>query len=65
MALTDRDPHNARETARVIYLAAKAVRLEARGKSTRAIEREIDRIRETAQAREDARTARRAARRRR
>ncbi|MHC0432013.1 hypothetical protein ACX6XY_17770 [Streptomyces sp. O3] len=55
MALTDRDPHNARETARVLYLSAKAMRRQARGKPTKAIENEIDRIREKAQAREDAR----------
>ncbi|MEU1627357.1 hypothetical protein ABZ746_18925 [Streptomyces sp. NPDC020096] len=58
MALTDRDPHNAREVARVLYLSAKAVRLQARGKSTRAIEREIEEIRRKAQARENT-TARR------
>ncbi|MGW6261346.1 hypothetical protein [Streptomyces sp. NPDC055085] len=54
MALTPHDPHNARETARVIFLGIKAVRREAQGKSTKAIEREVERIREKAQAREDA-----------
>ncbi|MEU0786305.1 hypothetical protein ABZ341_32590 [Streptomyces sp. NPDC006173] len=54
MALTSKDPHNARETARVVYLGFKAVRREARGKSTKAIEREVERIREKAQKREDA-----------
>lgn len=55
MALTDKDPHSAREMARVLYLSVKAVRRQNRGKSIVAIENEIDRIRETAQAREDAR----------
>lgn len=54
MALTNKDPHNARETARVVYLGFKAVRREARGKPTTAIDREVERIRERAQAREDA-----------
>lgn len=54
MALTDKDPHNARELARVVYLGFKAVRREASGKSTKAIDREVERIREKAQAREDA-----------
>ncbi|MFE6686580.1 hypothetical protein ACFVFQ_08880 [Streptomyces sp. NPDC057743] len=58
MPLTKRDPHNARETARVLLLSAKAARLQSRGKSTQAIENEIDRIRETAQAREDAKNLR-------
>lgn len=55
MALTNKDPHNARETLRVIRLSVKAVRREGHGKSITAIENEIDRIREAAQAREDAR----------
>ncbi|MFG2307650.1 hypothetical protein ACGFS9_03005 [Streptomyces sp. NPDC048566] len=57
MALTDKDPHNAREMARVVYLGFKATRRQARGQSTKAIEREVDRIREKAQAREDAKNA--------
>ncbi|MGW6258636.1 hypothetical protein [Streptomyces sp. NPDC055085] len=55
MALTDKDPHNARELARVVYLGLRATRREARGKPTKAIEREVERIRDKAQAREDAR----------
>ncbi|MGP4048766.1 hypothetical protein [Streptomyces sp. 2A115] len=55
MAATSKDPHNAREIARVIYLGARAAQRQARGKSTKRIEREVDRIREKAQAREDAR----------
>ncbi|MFP3992386.1 hypothetical protein U9R90_33955 [Streptomyces sp. E11-3] len=58
MALTDKDPHNARELARTVYLSGKLMRRQARGKSTTAIENEIDRIREMAQAREDARNRR-------
>ncbi|MEV3989052.1 hypothetical protein AB0J57_09085 [Streptomyces sp. NPDC049837] len=59
MALTDKDPYNLRESARVLALTVKAVRRQSRGKSSKRIENEIDRIRETAQAREDARAARR------
>ncbi|AYG80131.1 hypothetical protein DWB77_02257 [Streptomyces hundungensis] len=55
MALTDKDPHNLRETLRVIRLSAQATKRQGRGKSTKRINNEIDRIRETAQAREDAR----------
>ncbi|MDI3389644.1 hypothetical protein QIS99_26155 [Streptomyces sp. B-S-A8] len=54
MALTNKDPHNAREVARVLYLSGKAMRRQSRGKSIKAIENEIEAIRETAQAREDA-----------
>ncbi|MER5956659.1 hypothetical protein [Streptomyces sp. NPDC001893] len=57
MAISDKDPYNARETARIILLSARAVRREARGKSIRGIERTAARIREEAQAREDARAA--------
>ncbi|MFD4650024.1 hypothetical protein [Streptomyces sp. NPDC058441] len=57
MAISDKDPYNARETARVLLLAARAVRREARGKSIRGIEKQLVRIREEAQAREDARAA--------
>ncbi|WP_336318724.1 hypothetical protein [Streptomyces lavendofoliae] len=59
MALSDKDPYNVRESARVLALSVKAVRRQSRGKSAKRIENEIDRIRETAQAREDARAARR------
>ncbi|MGW7138790.1 hypothetical protein [Streptomyces xanthophaeus] len=52
---TDKDPHSPGEIAHVLYLSARAVRRQRRGKSTKAIENQIDRIRETAQAREDAR----------
>ncbi|GLV86580.1 hypothetical protein AB0P12_09475 [Streptomyces subrutilus] len=58
-AFTDKDPHSLGELARVLYLGTKAVRRQQRGKSTKAIENEIARIREEAQAREDARNKRR------
>ncbi|RFC72304.1 MULTISPECIES: hypothetical protein [unclassified Streptomyces] len=57
MAISDKDPYNARETARIILLGVRAVRREARGKSIRGIEKQAARIREEAQAREDARAA--------
>ncbi|MFE9553215.1 hypothetical protein ACFYOD_06995 [Streptomyces sp. NPDC006703] len=55
MALTDKDPHNLRETLRVMRLSAQAAKRQGRGKSIKRIENEIDRVRETAQAREDTR----------
>ncbi|MDD9378903.1 hypothetical protein M8Z33_20010 [Streptomyces sp. ZAF1911] len=58
-AITDKDPHSLGELAKVLYLSTKAVRRQQRGKSIKRIENEIDRIREVAQAREDARAKRR------
>lgn len=55
MALTSKDPHNARELAAVLMLGARIQRRQARGKSVKALEKRVDRIRETAQKREDAR----------
>lgn len=55
MALTSKDPHNLGEMARVIALGARITRREARGKPTKRLEARVDRIREKAQAREDAR----------
>jgi hypothetical protein len=55
MALTPHDPHNLTELARVIALGVRIDRRRARGKSTKALERQVERIREKAQAREDAR----------
>lgn len=55
MALTSKDPYTARETARIIALGIRIARRQELGKPTRALEREADRIREEAQAREDAR----------
>ncbi|MFI6334112.1 hypothetical protein [Streptomyces sp. NPDC050535] len=53
MALTGKDPHNARELARVLLLGARITRREARGKPTKRLNNEVDRIREKAQQRED------------
>ncbi|MEU9894252.1 hypothetical protein ACIBCS_27865 [Streptomyces phaeochromogenes] len=54
MAATNRDPHNVRELARVVVLGARIARREARGKKVKALENRVDRIREQAQKREDA-----------
>jgi hypothetical protein len=54
MAATSKDPHNNREIARVIRLGARIAWREARGKPTKRLNNEVDRIRERAQAREDA-----------
>ncbi|GAA5033079.1 hypothetical protein [Streptomyces siamensis] len=59
MALTDKDPHNARELASVLILGARIRRREARGKSTKRLDARVDRIREEAQKREDAKDAKR------
>ena len=56
MAFTSKDPHNLGELARVVVLGVRITRREAKGKSTGRLERQVDRIRERAQAREDART---------
>ncbi|MCX4669977.1 hypothetical protein OG453_25360 [Streptomyces sp. NBC_01381] len=61
MALSDKDPYNAREGARIIVLAARAARLEGRGKSNKRVLQQAARIRELAQEREDAKAAARAA----
>jgi len=53
MALTNKDPHNARELAAVILLGARIQRRQARGKSVKALENRVARIREQAQKRED------------
>lgn len=54
MAATNRDPHNAGELIRVVVLGARIARREARGKKVKALENRVDRIREEAQKREDA-----------
>lgn len=54
MALTNKDPHNARELAATVLLAARIVRRQERGKPTKRLEARVDRIREDAQKREDA-----------
>jgi len=53
VALTSKDPHNARELAAVLLLGARIQRRQARGKSTKRLENRVDRIREEAQKRED------------
>ncbi|WP_406168362.1 hypothetical protein [Streptomyces sp. NBC_00996] len=53
MALTNKDPHNAREMAAVLLLGARIARREARGKSTKRLENRVDRIREKAEEREN------------
>lgn len=53
MAFTSKDPHSAAELARVILLGARIRRREARGKSTKRLEKRVDRIRKDAQKRED------------
>ncbi|QQM41973.1 hypothetical protein [Streptomyces liliifuscus] len=55
MAATNRDPHNARELAAVVLLGARITRRERLGKPTKRLENRVDRIREEAQKREDAR----------
>jgi hypothetical protein len=44
-----------RELARTVILGVKIARRQELGKPTRVLEREVERIREKAQAREDAR----------
>lgn len=53
MALTNRDPHNARELAAVILLGVRIERRQAQGKSVKRLENRVERIREDAQKRED------------
>ncbi|WP_167459124.1 MULTISPECIES: hypothetical protein [Streptomyces] len=53
MAFTDKDPHNVGEILRVVALGARIQRRQARGKSVKALENRVDRIREQAQKRED------------
>jgi len=55
MALTSKDPYTVRETARIIAIGIRIARRQELGKPTRALEREADRIREQAEAREKAR----------
>ncbi|MGW1796931.1 hypothetical protein ACWCQN_13190 [Streptomyces sp. NPDC001984] len=56
MAFTDKDPHNISELARVVVLGVRITRRQAKGKGTARLERQVDRIREQAQKREDARS---------
>jgi hypothetical protein len=55
VAFTDKDPHNASEILRVVGLGIRIDRRKARGKSTKRLENRVERIREDAQKREDAR----------
>lgn len=55
MPVSKHDPYNAREMAQIIALGIRIERRRAYGKPTTALERQADRIREQAQAREDAR----------
>ncbi|MGW1808239.1 hypothetical protein [Streptomyces sp. NPDC002078] len=55
MPVSKHDPYNAREMAQIIALGFRIERRRAYGKSTKALENQADRIREKAQAREDAR----------
>ena len=55
MPVSKHDPYNAREVAQVIALGIRIERRRAYGKPVAALERQVDRIREKAQAREDAR----------
>ncbi|MGW0647876.1 hypothetical protein ACWD4T_03570 [Streptomyces umbrinus] len=57
MAATSKDPHNVRELAAVVLLGARIERRKALGKKakgTKRLENRVDRIREEAQKREDA-----------
>ncbi|MET8134678.1 hypothetical protein ABZV24_22445 [Streptomyces sp. NPDC005251] len=55
MALTGKDPHSAGEILRVVALGVRIERRKARGKPVKALENRVERIRETAQKREDQR----------
>ncbi|NJP73808.1 hypothetical protein [Streptomyces sp. C1-2] len=54
MPVSKHDPYNARELAQIVTLGIRIARRQERGKPTAALERQADRIREKAQAREDA-----------
>jgi hypothetical protein len=58
MAFTDKDPHNARELAKVLLLGVRIARRQDRGKPVKRLENRVERIREDAQKREDARRKR-------
>lgn len=54
MPVSKHDPYTARELAQILAIGVRVVRRQGRGKPTAALERQADRIREKAQAREDA-----------
>ncbi|MFC8347857.1 hypothetical protein [Streptomyces sp. NPDC057280] len=58
MPVSKHDPYSARELAQIIALGLRIERRRAYGKSTAALERQADRIRERAEAREAARSKR-------
>ncbi|TXJ73290.1 hypothetical protein E2C11_29560 [Streptomyces lavendulae] len=55
MAATEHDPHNLRELAAAVVLGYRIARRQEKGEPTGRLEREVDRIREKAQEREDQR----------
>ncbi|MFF9153851.1 hypothetical protein ACF1AB_16660 [Streptomyces sp. NPDC014846] len=55
MPISKHDPYNVREAAQIIALGIRIEKRRAYGKSTAALERQADRIREQAEARENAR----------
>lgn len=55
---TNHDPHTWAELARVVAIGAQIQRRKARGKSTARLEKRAEEITAKAQAREDARRAR-------
>ncbi|MFG2637130.1 hypothetical protein ACGFX8_25265 [Streptomyces sp. NPDC048362] len=55
MPATAHDPHNLRELTKTVVLGYRITRRQEKGKPTGHLEREVDRIREKAQEREDAR----------
>lgn len=54
MAFTNKDPHSAGELLKVVALGARILHREARGKPTKRLENRVEKIREDAQKREDA-----------
>lgn len=57
MAFTDKDPHSAGEILRVLALGVRIERRKDRGKPVKRLENRVERIREKAQEREDAKDA--------
>ncbi|NJP71351.1 hypothetical protein [Streptomyces sp. C1-2] len=54
MPVSKHDPYTARELAQILAIGVRVARRQGRGKPTKALEAQADRIREKAQAREDA-----------
>ena len=55
MPVSKHDPYTARELAQILAIGVRVARRQQRGKPVKALENRADRIREKAQAREDAR----------